>query len=129
MLYLDQHLNKNLTMTLPILNHFLGSRWPYAHLLNKGSSKLLCLFTTWFINALNFAHITLPFPLNVDVALQWRCRSHGFIQAANSSHPFVFAILERTLRISVKTKWKKYDVKFIRLNSQATVCNTRYIYK
>ena len=32
---------------------------------------------------------------------------HGFIQAASSSHPLVFVILERTLQITAKKKEKQ----------------------
>lgn len=57
---------------------------------------------TWLRKDLNFAQITLPLPSKVEVALQCRCLSQGFIQSDNISHPFSLDILESTLRISVQ---------------------------
>ena len=88
-------------LDIPTCSHFLGCISPWEHLLNRGSSRLVCLLTTWLRKALNLAQITFPFSLKVDVALQWRCLSQGFIQSANASHFFSFDILESTLRISI----------------------------
>lgn len=54
------------------------------------------------IKVLNFAQMTRPSPLKVDVALQWRCLSHGFIHSDSASQSFILAIFDRTFRISVK---------------------------
>ena len=103
-------INYTYSRSIPVFNHFLGSMFPWAQLLNKGSSKLECLLTTWFINALNFAQITLPLPLKVEVALQWRCLSQGFIHSDITSQSFSFEILDSALRISVE-RHKKNCVK------------------
>ena len=58
------------TNIIPGRSHFLGPISAWAHLLKTGSSKSECLLMTWLMNALNFAHITIPLPSNVDVALQ-----------------------------------------------------------
>lgn len=92
---------------IPTLNHFLGSMTPWAHLLNNGSSKPACLFTTWLKKLLNFAQMTLPLPLKVEVALQWRCFSQGLIHSVNISQPFSFEIFDRTFLISVELIKKK----------------------
>ena len=94
---------------IPTFNHFLGSMTPWAHLLNNGSSKPACLFTTWLKKLLNFAQMTLPLPLKVEVALQWRCFSQGLIHSANISQPFSFEIFDRTFLISVEIKTKKQE--------------------
>ena len=54
----------------PDFNHLLGSISPWAHLSNTGSSKFLCLLTTWLKKLLNLAQMISPLPLYVDVALQ-----------------------------------------------------------
>ena len=57
---------------------------------------------------LNFDQINAPFPLNVDVALQYKWFSHGLIQSATASHPLILASFDNTLRTSVE----KFDGKF-----------------
>ena len=55
---------------IPILSISLLECLPaWPHLLNDGSSKAVCLFTTWLRKELSFAKITLPdfsFKLRID---------------------------------------------------------------
>ena len=101
------YLYKASAMNIPLLSHFRGSIFPLAHLLNRGSLKPECLLMTWLRNPLNIAKITLPLPLKVEVALQWRCLSHGFIHSGKASQSFSFAIFNSTLQISVERHKEK----------------------
>lgn len=49
---------------------------------------------------LNVASTTLPQPSIVDVAVQYRCRSQGFIQGWNSSFPFSLDVIVSNFVIS-----------------------------
>ena len=100
---------KTSPMNIPLLSHFCGSIFPWAHLLNRGSLKPECLLMTWLRNPLNFAKVTLPLPLKVEVALQWRCLSHGFIHSDKASQSFSFAIFDSTLQISVERQREKQN--------------------
>ena len=55
---------------IPVLSNSLLECLPaWPHLLNDGSSKAVCLFTTWLRKELSFAKITLPdfsFKLRID---------------------------------------------------------------
>lgn len=85
----------------PFLSHLrceISSPW--AHLLNRGFSRSSCLLTIWPRKDLNFARITLPFPLGVVVALQCKWFTHGWIHSDNTSNPFSLDIFVRTLRTS-----------------------------
>lgn len=91
-------------MYTPFVNHLLGSMLSlWAHLLNMGSLWPECLLIMWFKNDLNLAHITMPLPLNVEVALQCKWFSQGLIHGFMSSQFFSFAIFNKTLRISIIT--------------------------
>ena len=103
----------NWVQTIPTFNHFLVSMTPWAHLLNNGSSRPACLFTTWLKKLLNFAQMTLLLPLNVEVALQWRCFLQGLIHSPNTSQPFSLEIFDRTFCISVQKKKKEKKKMYI----------------
>lgn len=88
---------------IPFVSHFLaGISLPCPHLLNRGSLWPECIFTIWPKKDLNFAQITSPLPLNVDVALQCRWFAHGLIHPFKDSQPFSLAIFESTFYISGK---------------------------
>lgn len=96
-------------------NHCLCSMTSLcAHLLKSWSLKLLWMLMIWFMDDLNFAHIRFPFPLKVDVALQYRWFSHSFIHCCNSSQFFSLAILDKTFLISVKCEQFIGTLNFLR---------------
>ena len=69
--------------------------------IEQGITEARMLIDDMIKESLELAKITLPSPLKVEVALQWRCLSHGFIHSDKASQSFSFAIFDSTLQISV----------------------------
>lgn len=98
------NIKKKKLSTIPGSIHVRSGISPCAHLLKRGSSNSVCLFTMWLRKDLNLAHMTFPFPSDVVVALQYRCLSQGFIQGRRCSFPFSLEILDSNLVISSGTE-------------------------
>ena len=79
-----------------IMDVYLLTISPWAHLSNNGSSRPVCLLMMWLINDLNLAQIILPVPHAVVVALQCRWLTQGRIHSESTSPPRSFAIADST---------------------------------
>jgi hypothetical protein len=98
---------------IPTWSHIRSSSSPWAHFWNSSSGWFSCLFVRCRTIDFHLVTIISPYPIFVDMALQYKWLRIPFIQHTNVSHPpSLYQLLQSFCKVLCKHAIDHWNVAF-----------------